>query len=387
MYPDLSYFFHDIFGTQPDNWTSIFKTFGLFLVLAILSAAWMLFMELKRKADEGKFTPEKVKTIIGAPATPWEIISNGIFGFILGWKVSYIAKNFEEFQIDPAALAFSSKGNLIIGIAVGLAFAAFRYWEKEKDKITPPKVVTENIFPHDRIGDITIVAAVTGIAGAKIFALIEDLPTFFADPIGTFFSGSGLAIYGGYVGGTIGVLTYLKRHNITPIHLMDAIAPALMISYAVGRMGCQFSGDGDWGIVAAAMPDWWFLPDWIWSYTYPHNVNNDGVKIADCAWRYCAELPKGVYPTPIYEIFMATAMGAFLWGLRKRILIPGMLFFIYLMLNGVERFIIEGIRVNDRYPYFGLNFTQAEWIAVILFLMGAIGCVVVWKKDKAKATV
>jgi prolipoprotein diacylglyceryl transferase len=385
MYPDLSYFFHDIFGTQPDNWTSIFKTFGLFLVLAILSAAWMLYMELKRKAGEGKFTAEKIKTTIGSPATPWEIISNGIFGFILGWKVSYIAKNFEEFQIDPAALAFSSKGNLIIGIVVGLAFAAFRYWEKEKDKLTPPKVVTENVFPHDRIGDITIIAAITGIAGAKIFALIEDLPTFFADPIGTFFSGSGLAIYGGLIGGTIGVMIYLKKHNIAPIHVMDAVAPALMISYGVGRMGCQFSGDGDWGIVAAAMPDSWFLPEWMWSYTYPHNVNNDGVKIADCAWRYCAELPEGVYPTPIYEIFMSFVIGGFLWAIRKRLLIPGMLFFIYLMFNGIERFIIEGIRVNDRYPYLGLDFSQAQWIAVILFLIGLIGCVVVWQKYKPKA--
>lgn len=383
MYPDLSYFFHDLFGTQPDNWTSIFKTFGLFLVFAILFAAWMLYLELKRKAAEGKFTPQRVKYIEGGPAGTWDLISNGIFGLILGFKGVYIAQNFAEFQLDPAAVVFSTKGSVIAGILGFVGFAAYRYWEVNKAKLDKPKTVIHEVYPHDKIGDITIIAAITGIIGAKLFALIEDLPAFFADPIGQFFSGSGLAIYGGLIGGFIGVFIYLKRNNITPIHVMDAVAPALIVSYGIGRLGCQFSGDGDWGIVAKAQPDWWFLPDWLWSFTYPNNVNRDGIPIEGCDYIYCRELAEAVYPTPLYEIAMTMIIGGFLWSIRKKLTIPGLLFFIYVFLNGLERFIIEKIRVNPVYTDFGIEYTQAEFIAVILMLIGIVGSYILWsRRDK-----
>ena len=110
MFPDLSYLLHYLIGTQPDNWTSIFKTFGLMLVLAILSAAWVLYLELKRKANEGLLKPQKVKVVVGKPATAWELVSNGIFGFIIGFKLLYVSQNFPEFQADPAAVILSSKG-------------------------------------------------------------------------------------------------------------------------------------------------------------------------------------------------------------------------------------------------------------------------------------
>lgn len=382
MFPDLSYFFHKVFGTEPDNWLSIFKTFGLFLVIAILFAAWLLYLELKRKAAEGKFTPQKKNYIIGGPPQTWDLISNGIFGFILGFKGAYAAMNFAEFQADPAAVAFSAKGNWLFGIIGFLGFAAYRYWEVKRVQLPKPKQVVETIYPHDRIGDITIIAAITGIVGAKLFALIEDLPTFFADPIGTFFSGSGLAIYGGLIGGFIGVYIYLSMHKIKPIHVMDAVAPALIISYGIGRIGCQLSGDGDWGIVAKEQPDWWFLPDWLWSYTYPNNVNRDGIPIEGCDYIYCRELAEGVYPTPLYEIAMTIIIFAFLWSIRKKLNIAGMLFFIYVFLNGLERFIIEKIRVNPVYNDFGIEYTQAEFIAVILMLIGITGGLILRQRAK-----
>ena len=110
MFPDLSYIFNFLFGTATDNWTSIFKTFGLLLVFAILSAAWVLYYLLKKKAEQGIFTPEKVKVKIGEPASIWDMASNGIFGFILGFKLVYIFQNFAEFQADPASVVLSSKG-------------------------------------------------------------------------------------------------------------------------------------------------------------------------------------------------------------------------------------------------------------------------------------
>ncbi|MBK8491539.1 MAG: prolipoprotein diacylglyceryl transferase [Saprospirales bacterium] len=382
MYPDLSYLFHDLFGSQPDNWTSIFKTFGLLLVISILTAAFMLFRELRRKKEEGIFVGEKVKVVEGGQATWTELLSNGVFGFIIGFKLVYLLQHFEEFQRDAADVLLSTKGTLWAGLLFGLAFAGIKYWEKYKNKGSKPTEKTVMIYPHDRIGDITIWAAVSGIVGAKIFAIIEDLPNFFADPIGTFFSGSGLAIYGGLIGGFLGVSWYLRQHKIPFWPVADAVAPALMIAYGIGRLGCHFSGDGDWGIAAAAQPEWWFLPNWLWAFDYPHNVAQDGVALADCVATYCRHLEPPVYPTPLYETLMAFLIGGFLWFMRKRLSIAGMLFFLYLMLNGVERFLIEQIRVNIKYDLWGFHPTQAEIIAVAFFLLGAIGMFVVWRKNK-----
>ncbi|MFZ2901079.1 MAG: prolipoprotein diacylglyceryl transferase family protein [Saprospiraceae bacterium] len=384
MYPDLSYLFHDLFGTQPDNWTSIFKTFGLLLVVSILLAAYMLFLELRRKQKEGIFTGEKSTTTEGAPASWQEILGNGIFGFLLGFKLIYLVQHFDEFQRDAADVLLSAKGTLWAGILFGLAFAGMRYWEKNKKKLAKPVQKTVMLYPHDRIGDITIWAAVSGIVGAKVFAILEDLPNFFADPVGTFFSGSGLAIYGGLIGGFLGVSWYLRQHKIPFWPVADAVAPALMVAYGIGRLGCHFSGDGDWGIAAAAMPEWWFLPDWLWAYDYPNNVAQDGIPLEGCEFQYCRHLDPPVYPTPLYETFMALIIGGFLMFMRKRLPAAGMLFFLYLILNGLERFLIEKIRVNIRYDFFGFQPTQAEVIAVAFFLIGAVGMYVVWRSEKVK---
>lgn len=382
MYPDLSYLFHDIFGSQPDNWTSIFKTFGVMLVVSILAAALFFYLELKRKAEEGLYQPTNVKTTIGEPASVWDIASNALFGFLIGFKFVYIFQHFAEFQQDAADVLLSMKGNWPAGIAAAALFGAMRWWERKKQALPKPKEVITQVYPHDRIGDLTIIAAVTGILGAKIFAILEEPAGFFDDPIGTFFSGSGLAIYGGLIGGYLGVTWYLRKHNIPFWPTADAVAPALIIAYGVGRIGCQLSGDGDWGIDAAAQPSWWFLPDWFWAYDYPHNVNKAGIPIEGCTWLHCTRLANPVYPTPLYELIAALVIGGFLWAIRKRVKVPGIIFFIYLILNGFERFWIEKIRVNATYKIAGFEPTQAEIIAVILFVIGVAG--VIWRKRAAE---
>jgi prolipoprotein diacylglyceryl transferase len=386
MYPDLSYIFHDLIGTAQDNWLSIFKTFGMFLVLAILTAAFLLHREMKRKAELGLFTPEKVKVKENAPATTWDLVSNAIFGFILGFKGFYAISHFAELQKDAAGFLLSAEGNWFMGIAGALLFTGLKYWGSRPKEGQKTKIKTVDMYPQDRIGDITVIAAISGVVGAKIFALIEDLPSFFADPIGTFFSGSGLAIYGGLIGGFIGVAWYARSKKIPLLHLMDAVAPALIIAYGVGRLGCQFSGDGDWGVVASVQPDWWFLPDWLWSQTYPQNVINEGIPIQGCDVKYCRELAEGVYPTPLYESIGAFAIGGILWGIRKRVTIPGVLFFIYVFLNGIERFWIEKIRINDKYNVLGFEWTQAQIIAVCLVLIGIAGIAFFMNRQKKNTT-
>ncbi len=385
MYPNLSYILHALFGAEPDNAFSIVQTFGLFLVFSFLAAAYFFKKELRRKADEGLFQPTYVDVSAKQPFAWFDNIINGFILGLIAMKTTHIALNYETFQKDPSGFLLTADGPWLILLVVLGVFTFVRYnaWKKIKHSERPAQRVA--VYPHDRVGDITVIAAFSGIFGSKLFSVMEDLPGFFQNPVGSFFSGSGLNIYGGLIVGFLAVYYYIRKHNIEPLHVMDAIAPALIISYGVGRMGCQFSGDGDWGIVNNnPVPSWWILPDSWWASTYPHNVIDDGVSIAGCTWQHCMQLAQPVYPTPIYEIIASIVIFLILWALRKRVKVPGVLFFIYMILNGVERFWIEKIRINDKYSFMGLNMTQAEYIAV-LYIIVAIGCIIYFtRKHQSK---
>ena len=386
MYPDLSYLFHDLFGSAPDNWLSVFKTFGVLLILSFLASAYFFRLELKRKEEEGLIQGSVEKEKTGFPATGKEIGQNALFGFIIGWKLPYILQHFEEFKPDPAAILLSGKGTFFLGLLAAAIFGFLKYWDHRKKQLAKPTVKEVMVMPHQRIGDITILAAITGLVGARLFSIIEseeNIKAFIQDPLDQLLSGSGLAIYGGLILAFITVYLYIRSKGMKPIHVMDAVAPALIMGYAVGRIGCQLSGDGDWGIVnTAPPPSWWFLPDWAWSYDYPHNVLNDGIQIEGCLWEYCRHLGEGVFPTPLYETFFSLIIFGILWALRKRIRIPGIIFFLYVLLNGVERLWIEKIRTNPDITFLGMEATQAEYIAFLLIVIGAVGMVWFYLKNK-----
>jgi len=386
MYPDFSYLFHDLFGTRPDNWASIIKTFGFFLAAGIGVLALFFRIELKRKAKEGIFQSIPVIQIEGSAPTMGDILGNALMGLLLGMKIPYIFQNFSDFQLDPASAIFSMKGNIVLGLILAAAFGYWRYWDGERKKIVPPKRTKINIYPHDKITEIAMIAAFSGIFGAKVFDILEHLDSFVKDPIGVFLSGSGLAIYGGLIFGFIAVVWYLRKNfkGISILHAMDAVAPALILGYGTGRIGCQLSGDGDWGIPVKGFtqPNW--VPDILWSQTYPHNVAREGISLPDCALNYSNVLPAGVFPTPIYEIFLSIAIFTILWILRKRIKTAGVLFFIFMILDGFERYFIENIRVNIQYEKFGVHFTQAQFIAIGMVILGIIG--ILWRMQASKKT-
>ncbi|MCB0523852.1 MAG: prolipoprotein diacylglyceryl transferase [Saprospiraceae bacterium] len=394
MYPDLSYLFHDLFGTAPDNALSMLKTFGFFLAIAFIVSAIVFNYELKRKARAGIYTPAMKTMTIGLPASNGELISNAIVGFILGGKGLYAFHHFDTFRHDPASVILSSKMDWLGAILGAVMLTAITYFDGQRRKLEKPETKEVPVYPHDRISEMTVIAAVSGILGAKIFDLFDNWDSFLQDPIGSLASGGGLAFLGGLVFGFIGVVYYIWKNNIPFFPTADAAAMAVTAGYGVGRIGCQLAGDGDWGIVnSAPKPGWMsFLPDWMWAYRFPHNVLNTeftdpvgSVPIEGCTWDYNMQLSEPVYPTPFYEIMMMALIFGLLWALRKRLRIQGMLFFVYLGVIAIERFLIEKIRVNVVHDIMGMKMTQAEIISVILFLISVTGCVYLWRKDKMQS--
>ena len=378
MFPDLSYIFHYIFGSSVDNGFAVVKTFGLFLAFVFLVAIYLVSMELKRKEGLGLMAAQEEDNPALIGVSIKDLITNSLIGFFLGFKLPYIFAHFDSFKKDPGGILFSMEGELIYGVLFGAFIFAMMYmsYKKElaKDKSKLPKRVL--VHPYQRIGEIITIAAVSGIIGSRVFSVLENFSDFLRDPIGQLISGSGLTIYGGLIFGFLAVTYYAKSKGIRPIHMMDSAAPALMIGYGIGRMGCQFSGDGDWGIVNnLPKPSWFVFPDWAWVNHYKHNVLNEGIPIPDCVGEYCMQLVPGVFPTPIYEIIYSFLAFMIIWGIRKRITIPGIIFFIYLLFTGVGRFFIEFIRVNPRYNYFGFDLSQAQYIALIFIMIASFGLI------------
>ena len=383
MYPNISYLLNDLFGI---NVPLPIQTFGFFVAIAFILSSWTLALELKRKEKEGLISPTKRSKIIGKKISFQELILSFVVGFFVGYKLLYAGLNYADFVQNPQAIILSGEGHFIGGILGGLINAFLKYREVKKQELPQPKTITEIIHPYQLVGNITIIAAISGIIGAKLFHNLENIDDFIADPIGQLLSFSGLTFYGGLILGAISVIYYVKKYGIHYKIISDAAAPGLMLAYGIGRMGCHFSGDGDWGIEnLSPKPEWLnFLPDWAWAYTYPNNVINAGVPIEGCIGNYCNELLNPVFPTPIYEITMALVIFSVLWSLRKRIAIPGLLFGVYLIFNGLERFFIEKIRVNTKYIIFGNEITQAEIISSVLIIIGLAIVINLYSTQKNK---
>src|SRR5215211_3307150 len=191
--------------------------------------------------------------------------------------------------------------------------------------------------PADERDDDHLPGPVGGLVGSRLDFIIENYGDVNHDLLGNLFSGAGLVWYGGAIGGAIGVGLWAWRRKMLNLTLLDICAVPLAIGYAIGRIGCQISGDGDYG-------EAWDGP---WAMAYP-----DGTEPIDTP----------VHPTPIYET-LAMGYGALLlWRWRDRFQ-PGVLFAIYLLYAGVERFIVEFIRRNDTVV---AGLTQAQLLSIVM---------------------
>lgn len=383
MYPNLYYAFKDLFGIDVPALRFI-NSFGFFVAISFLVAAWLLGLELRRKAKAGLLHPTEEPVLIGEPAKPFDLFANFLLGFILGYKILALFFLSADTSQDPQTFIFSRMGNWPLGIAMGLVFAVLKWWEKKKNQLPTPEKRMVRIWPADRVGEITILALIFGLLGAKLFDIFENWSDFLKHPSEYILSPAGLTFYGGLICATIAIVVFARKNKIPLRHLADAIAPSLMIAYAIGRIGCHISGDGDWGIANLHPKPFNWLPDWLWAYNYPHNVNEAGVPIAGCIGKFCNQLPEPVYPTSPYETIVGVLIFGVLWSLRKRLKPFGALFCLYLILNGIERFLIELIRVNNRMDIFGIHPTQAELIAIGLVITGTSLWLYLIKKSKTQ---
>ena len=197
--------------------------------------------------------------------------------------------------------------------------------------------------PSDWAYEMILAGLVGGLVGARLNYVIENYDAVSDDLLGNLFSGAGLVWFGGLIGGAIGVVLWAWRRGMLNVNLLDLSAVPLCVGYAIGRIGCQLSGDGDYGKA-------WDGP---WAMAYPN-----GTEPVDTP----------VHPTPIYET-LAVGLSAYaLWRLRDRFQ-PGILFALYLILAGVERLLVEFIRRNDAEL---LGLTQPQLISIVMIAAGAV---------------
>jgi phosphatidylglycerol:prolipoprotein diacylglycerol transferase len=197
-------------------------------------------------------------------------------------------------------------------------------------------------LPGDWAYEITFSALAGGLVGSRLYYVVQHYDTVKHDLLGGLFGGSGLVWYGGLIGGTLAVVLWAWRRNFLGLGLLDLCAPGLALGYAIGRIGCQVSGDGDYGKA-------WDGP---WAMAYPHGS---------------VPTTTEVHPTPIYETLAMGIAALVLWHLRDR-LRPGALFALYLVFAGGERFFVEFLRRNSD-AALGLTAPQLE--SIVLFAAGA----------------
>lgn len=187
-------------------------------------------------------------------------------------------------------------------------------------------------------------AALGGFVGAKAYYILEHLGELQGHLLSALVSGYGFTWYGGLVGGGAAVVIWSLVRRVPLGLVANAMAPALALGYAIGRVGCQLAGDGDYGRPSG-------LP---WAMGYPQGT---------------VPTPPGVlvHPTPLYEILVMVPIFILLYRLARRAQPPWRVWAWFLLLSGLERFLVEFLRINRVWL---LGLTGAQWFSLASIALG-----------------
>ena len=232
-------------------------------------------------------------------------------------------------------------------VATGLLVAAYVLqadFDRRRESFLKRGYLQETKEPshHDEGFLIIGIAGISGLVGARLYHVLESPRDLIADP-SLLISRFGFAWFGGFIGGFIALFFLARHYRIPVLEFMDLCSPAAAVGYAIGRIGCLLSGDGDYGIPTK-------LP---WGMSFPNGV---------------VPTTERVHPTPIYEFLIWILIAVILWQVGQKALngeSAGTIFSYYLILTGVARFLMEFIRINPR-SFFGMSNAQAASLVSIV---------------------
>lgn len=230
------------------------------------------------------------------------------------------------------------------GLTIGFAFLCA--W----------KLLEINLKRHnlpDRLAQpIILLLVISGIVGAKLYAVLENPTQLLAHPFSSVFSLNGYTWFGGFLAGVTTLWFLAKHFNIPSLVLLDLVSPCAALGYGVARLGCLLAGDGDYG-TATSLP---------WGMSFPNGL----VPTAEY-----------VHPTPIYECLVSLLIFYYLWRAAGKGLSGGRILARYLVLTGTARFLVECIRINPQ-TIFGLSNAQ-----VVSLLCVIVGLMLFWYRSPA----
>jgi phosphatidylglycerol:prolipoprotein diacylglycerol transferase len=215
-------------------------------------------------------------------------------------------------------------------------------------------------YDKDLAATLVMSAAIGGLVGARLLFIIEEWGHFTRAPLALLLSGSGFSWFGGLLGGGLSAAWSIRKHRLPFWRAADMCAPALALAYGIGRIGCFLAGDATWRKVS----------DVPWAMAFPDAVAGWVDPLTGIPYP-----PKArVHPTQLYELIQSLIVFWILWTARKRALLPGAVFCLYLILAGLMRFIVEFLRVN---PVIGAGLTEYQWMSAVL--IGAGLYLLLWK--------
>jgi len=312
--------------------------YGLMLAVGFIVASSLLSAELKRKQLNHDVTVSFV------------YLMKGLYVFlILSFLVTF---GLQRRLGTLLQFAFDSLLHIIVtGIVLAAGYFLFRKQTKGS---------------FDVANAVTLLALTFGVVGSKILYVVEHLSEFSLRPFDTAFSPGGLTFYGGFLLATAAIYFLSRKANVPFLGIGDAASPGLIIGYGIARIGCHLAGDGDYGFPTT-------LP---WGTDYSRGTFPPSEAFKSFP-EVTSRFPGGVvpdttpcHPTPVYELLLCSIILWFLWRRRTSSKPNGKLFMMYLVLAGLERFVIEFMRINPRIA-FGLS--EAQLIAVVLVAAGSLG--------------